>query len=155
MKYAAAIILAFLLILGGLAGSVTDLSGNAPESIENHRTATAPLESRFPALGKIEACYWQADVFGTGRFAFGPTPYWMKGFVVIQEAQFETMTEGLDWTPVEMTFDREMNPTITGKESLDWYENESFTRAILGNGFMGKVCCDMENRMIYFEVENL
>ena len=46
-----------------------------------YRNDEQPILDRFPAIPEFQTCFWKAST--TGRTNFGPTNYWMKGFVIL------------------------------------------------------------------------
>ncbi len=60
-----------------------------------YRTDKQPIMNRFPKFGEFDKCYWKAHTIG--RTDFGPTSYWMKGFAVLSQNDFERIKKEYTW----------------------------------------------------------
>ncbi len=116
-----------------------------------YRTDTEPIENRFSYLkGDIDRVYWKAGIIG--RPSIGPTPYFMTGFITLTDKKFENEYM---FNSVDISFPGGIDPAITGFASFKWGENDELKKLILGNRFIGDVLYDLENGIIYINVENL
>ena len=115
-----------------------------------YRTDTEPIENRFSYLkGDIDRVYWKAGTIGNS--SIGPTSYFMTGFITVDK-KFENEYK---FNSVDISFPVGIDPAITGFASFKWGENDEFKKQILGNRFIGDVLYDLENGIIYINVENL
>lgn len=118
-----------------------------------YRTDVEPIMSRFEIIQNIKNAYWKADFIGSSNF--GPSSYFLKGFVVLANDATEQIRTGFDFKEVDIFFEPGLDPSVTGFSEFDWYKSNEFTAQILTNKFIGKVYFDMTNGMIYLDVENM
>lgn len=118
-----------------------------------YRTDKGPIEDRFANLPSFSACYWKADTIG--RTSFGPTNYWMRGFIILDEATLSSLEKDYDWTAVNIDFPKGIDPGITGKTDFTWYESKEFEATMFNGSFVGAMYLETTNAIIYFDVENL
>ncbi|MDQ0114609.1 hypothetical protein [Paenibacillus harenae] len=71
-------IICFCLIIVIAATSILVLTNHSNDKSIEYKTDIEPLVSRFPNIGEINDSYWAADTYGGD---FGPTSYWMKGYI--------------------------------------------------------------------------
>lgn len=117
-----------------------------------YRTDREPIENRFPDLPSFTECYWKADTIGS--ISFGPTNYWMQGFVSLDERGFQEVLSTYEWKPASVAFPKGLDPSITGRNDFCWYSNGDFQTKILKQNFVGSIFLDTTNGIIYFDVEN-
>ncbi|MDP5274906.1 hypothetical protein [Chengkuizengella axinellae] len=121
-------------------------SDNTPQ----FRTEIQPIVDRFPRLDNVEKTYWIADTIEERDF--GPTSYWMKGYVYLENHSVESITTLYEWEEVH-TF----NPSFISKYEqiyeTGWFFSEEFNSYIKSSNYIGNFYFDMNNDVLYFEVE--
>lgn len=118
-----------------------------------YRTDAEPLIKRFGENLDIEQCYWKSGVFG--GFAIGPTSYWMKGFIKIDEDNTQLLLEKYKFENLDLNFQEGMQPEIMGVQEFCWMYNEQFSKEILNVNFIGKIYLDYINSILYFDIESM
>lgn len=135
---------------------VKALSGTAVsgETSTEFKTNKDSITGRFPKLGDFQKCYWKGGVIGeVGRYAApGPTPYWIKGFVVLNDADFQAYKKNYNWTAKESNWSPDLDTAVLGFDTFKWNYSEDFNRFIKPPSFFGKFYLDMEHGVIYFDV---
>jgi hypothetical protein len=137
------ILLGSLIILVALAVFVISqvLFRNNNDAINvEYRTDREPIEGRFPNAPEFIDCYWKADIIGETNF--GPTNYWMKGFLVLDSGAFQQILEDNEWVNVTVDFPDGINPDITGKADFTWHSSREFEKNILRQNFVGTIFLD-------------
>lgn len=89
-----------------------------------------------------------------GRDSIGPTPYWMKGFIIINNDTLEKIENEYDLAETKINFDEDVNPEVTGFNSFNWCYNGELSRKIKGAGFIGEFYIDTNNGVLYFDLES-
>lgn len=117
-----------------------------------YRTERSPIENRFPEIPDFIECYWKADTIG--KTNFGPTSYWMRGFVLLDDNALQKILSSYVWSAKSIAFPEGITPDITGKTDFDWHINTEFQRSVLQQRFVGCVYLDIINGILYFDVEN-
>jgi len=112
-----------------------------------------PLQSRFDNIKGMEKCYWKADTIGS--VDFGPTNYYIKGFIVLDQAGFEKLKDEYSWEKIKNDFPQGLKPEITGFQDFDWAFSQDFSNKVLQNKFGGALYLDLNNGVVYISVENL
>jgi hypothetical protein len=163
-----------LIILIGIIGAVIfnigfkraeNLGSKGIQETENDtslefRTDIEPIDKIFPNLGEITECYWKADSFGSqirgSNLLPGPTDYWMKGFLIINENNLNEFKDKYYWTLVEEDKkpDLETEFLETGLldiNSFEWYYSEEFNNYVKQPGYHGGFYVDFDNGIIYFD----
>ncbi|AIQ14552.1 hypothetical protein [Paenibacillus durus] len=120
------------------------------ESNNQYKTEIQPVVDRFPRLEIVEKVYWKAEVIGD--HGFGPSSYWMKGYVHLNNEVMERFRSSYTWKDVSnfkpyfnLDFDQEHEPS--------WTFSEEFNNYIKSSSFIGKFYLDVNNGLFYFEVE--
>jgi len=117
-----------------------------------YRMERKPIEDRFPELPNFTECYWKANTIGYANF--GPTSYWMRGFLCLDEKALQKILADYDWNADTVIFPKGIDPAITGKSGFSWYSNKNFQLVILRQRFVGSIYLDTANGVLYFDVEN-
>jgi len=117
-----------------------------------YRTDMQPITDRFPSLPAFKSCHWKANTIG--RTDFGPTNYWMNGFIVLENESFLKLLSDYIWKPVSVKFPRGIEPEITTLREFNWCYNEEFETLFKSQSFIGDVYLDTLNGVLYFSVEN-
>jgi hypothetical protein len=118
----------------------------------NYNTMKEPIESRFHNLPNFRECYWKADTIGNTNL--GPTNYWLRGFICLDEKAFQDILSNYEWSIVSIVFPKGIEPVITGRSNFSWHFNKDFQITILRQNFVGSIFLDTTNGIIYFDVEN-
>ena len=126
--------------------------GNMDVENMEYKVERDPIENRFPDIPDFIECYWKADTVGPTNF--GPTNYWMKGFLCLDENAFHNILADYEWNSVGISFPKGINPDITGKSDFDWHNNKDFQSMVLKQNFVGSIYLDTVNGVLYFDVEN-
>lgn len=151
----------FLLIIGAFAilfALSVNLTGyfNSKKSHEltkiEYRTDVEPITKRFGEMLSIESCFWKAKTIGKANF--GPSSYWMKGYILISQENADFLKSKYDFTDVDINFENGMEPDITGKSNFKWSYNKEFSKKIVGAEFVGEFYFDVENNIFYFDLES-
>ncbi|NLF27327.1 MAG: hypothetical protein GX592_05460 [Clostridiales bacterium] len=150
-----AIVIAIAIALGilGISAGCVPLDDAKDEGNIEYRTDILPIRNRFPDLPEFTTCYWKADMIG--HIYFGPTSYWMRGFVCLDEKEFQQVLADYVWKEESIVFPTGIDPSITGKSNFRWHSNAEFESLILQQNFVGIVLLDVNNGILYFSVENM
>ncbi|MGE5329026.1 MAG: hypothetical protein ACM3KR_05945 [Deltaproteobacteria bacterium] len=116
------------------------------------KTETSPITKRFPTIKNFKTCYWKANTIG--KTNFGPTCYWMKGFIVLSEDSFKETREKYDWKPTNVILPEGIDPKVTGFTTFNWCYNKQFSDITKTEAFIGEFYLDIINGVLYFDVEN-
>lgn len=117
-----------------------------------YRTDVEPLIKRFGEILNIESCFWKAETIG--KTNFGPSSYWMKGYILISQENADSLKSQYDLSDVDISFENGMTPDITQKDGFKWSYNKELSRKIAGAGFIGEFYFDVENNIFYFDLES-
>lgn len=117
-----------------------------------YRTDTQPIINRFGEKISIESCFWKSDVFNSG--GIGPSSYWMKGFAKISRESFAELKAKYSMTKIEVNFEKGISPDVTGFSSFDWNYSKELSREIAGASFIGEFYLDINNGILYFDLES-
>lgn len=118
----------------------------------DYRTDSEAITNRFPSLENIVKCYWKADIIG--RANFGPTSYWMKGFIEPDRDEVANIRTRYEWISASLEFVNGISPTITGCYEFDWKYSKEFSDDIKGASFIGEFYYDSKNGLLYFDLES-
>lgn len=142
-----------IILIGGIIVKQTFF--NTDESVEQmeYRTDSQPIRDRLPLLPEFTECYWKAETIGSSNF--GPSNYWMKGFVVLENAELRQLLANYDREPSAVEFPRGIDPSVTGRTGFEWHSNTAFTEKLIYPKFVGTIYLDIENGVLYFDLENL
>ena len=155
MLYVFFVIAAIILLYIILIFKILYVESQSPSDLPKieYRTDTEPLIKRFGENLDIGQCYWKVGVFG--GFAVGPTSYWMKGFMMIDEDNAQCLLEKYKFENVDLNFEEGIQPEVTGCSEFEWMYNEQFSNEILGVNYMGEVYLDCTNSILYFDAERM
>ncbi|WP_169744538.1 hypothetical protein [Paenibacillus stellifer] len=103
------------------------------------------LCSFYPILGS--PCL----LFSLTANSFGPSSYWMKGFVYLEPGVAEKFKDSYAWRDVTLNPSMQLD-TDEGKEH-SWAFNEEFNEYVKSSDYIGKFYFDVRNELVYFEVE--
>lgn len=156
------LVLIFVIFLIRLQMSIK----NPPPAEIEYRTDIEPLIKQFPLLEGSTECYWKAATINDS-IAPGPTDIYIKGFVVLQKDIFEQFVSQYTWeentemslwedTTVhdysELTFEKGIDPKITGYSSFNWHRSDDFNEIFLNShNFIGETYLDFENGILYID----
>lgn len=142
-----------VLIIGGIGLNMFLNSRVAPnlERID-YKTDAQPLINRFGKTIDIELCFWKSDTIG--KTNFGPSPYWMKGFIKISQENLMELKTKYPTIKTDVRFEKGISPDITGFSNFDWQYNKELSREIAGAGFIGEFYLDINNGVFYFDLES-
>jgi len=123
----------------------------------DYRTDIAPLQERFTNLGNIQSAYWKSGAYNGASFfgnLIGPTDYWLKGFILLSDTDYDIIQSEYNWDETEITFDDGINPSITGFDSYKWYSSEDINEQLIYYTYhlMGEFYLDKRNKILYFDV---
>ena len=149
------IVIGSILLLGlvMVIASQTLLRDSNSEKTVAYRTEKAPLETRFPDAPDFTECYWKADTIG--QTYFGPTNYWMRGFICLEGNALQKILADYEWTVKSIDFPNGVSPAVTGRKNFDWHFNKDFELLLIRYSFVGHIYLDTANGIIYFDVENM
>lgn len=118
-----------------------------------YRTDIEPLVKRFGDKIEFDSCYWKADTIG--KTNFGPTSFWLKGFIMLKDDSFQALKSQYELTSVDLDFEEGMEPDITGFETFEWCYSEQMSHDISGVSYMGNFYLDICNGVLYFDLESM
>ena len=121
------------------------------EEMEYRKDSEAIIE-RFPNLGNIVECYWKAD--NIGKTNFGPSSYWMKGFIVLDKDEVDKIDSQYEWTSISLEFVSGVDPNITGFSDFEWKHSQEFSDDTRRTSFVGEFYYDIINGILYFDLES-
>ena len=134
------------------AGVIFRCQNQINRETTDYRTDIQPLADRFGENIEIKSCFWKANVIG--RDLVGPTPYWMKGFIIINNDTLEKIENEYDLAEIKINFDEDVNPAVTGFNDFKWCYNDELSKKIKGAGFVGEFYIDTNNGVLYFDLES-
>lgn len=134
------------------AGVIFRCQNQINRETTDYRTDIQPLADRFGENIEIKSCFWKANVIG--RDSVGPTPYWMKGFIIINNDTLEKIENEYDLAEIKINFDEDVNPAVTGFNDFKWCYNDELSKKIKGTGFIGEFYIDTNNGVLYFDLES-
>ncbi len=152
-RYVAAAVALLVACVAGFALRDALMRGDSAavgETQNGYRVDREPLLTRFPRLGPFEKCYWQADIIG--KPGIGPTPYWMKGFVVLDSVEFEAFKTRFRWADVESGWRPSLDTAILGAQSFRWSYSREFDDYMHSASWVGRFYLDLENGIVFFDV---
>jgi hypothetical protein len=117
-----------------------------------YRNDIDPITSRFTKLQDINYVYWKAGFIG--RADFGPTSYFIKGFLVLSDSETNRIIHEYKFEPLETTFESGIDPAVTGYSNFSWGSSSEYSKTVLENKFIGEILFDQTNGIIYIDVEN-
>ncbi|RXZ81548.1 hypothetical protein EBB07_14595 [Paenibacillaceae bacterium] len=129
---------------------LTILSQSTSNTDSQYKTDIQPVMDRFPLLEKINKAYWKAEVIGDN--SFGPSSYWMKGYVFLDTSIMERIQKLFNWNYMD-NFNPAMKLDIHHEQEHRWAYSEEFNSYIKASDFIGNFYLDVNNGLIYFEVE--
>ncbi|MFC3800894.1 hypothetical protein [Cohnella sp. GCM10012308] len=113
------------------------------------RTHIQPVLDRFPSLEQIDETYWQADSIGENRF--GPSSYWMKGYAYLKSGVAQKFKNSYVWSDVTLTTSF---PLVNDEgQEHHWKYSDQFNNDIKSLNYIGNFYFDIQNELIYFEIE--
>jgi hypothetical protein len=130
-------------------------TGNSSEqnlSNMEYRNDGQPIQDRFKAIPEFQSCYWKASTIG--RTDFGPTNYWMQGFIILEKTAFSKLLDEYSWEAVDIEFPKGIDPKVTNFDGFNWCYNEEFDWKVKTLSFVGNFYLDTNNGILYFSVEN-
>jgi hypothetical protein len=118
------------------------------KSVE-YKTDIEQIVSRFPNIGDIKDGYWAADTFGGD---FGPTSFWMKGYIYPTDDGVEKFKKSFTWqlTP---KWNPAFESIVSNSDTQQWAFSEDFNSYIKSSDFVGEFHMDLRNGVIYFDVQ--
>ena len=117
-----------------------------------YRTDKTFLVDVYQRFENIEKAYWKSE--SIGRSNFGPTSYFIKGFVVLTEEEIKDIRNTYEFKETVIEFQSGIEPTVTGLSEFVWGSNEEFTKEIQSARYISEIYFDMNHGLIYFNVEN-
>lgn len=127
------------------------LSGDYWHMVDGYRVDKEPIIKRFEGLGNFSKCYWKADIIGKSNF--GPTSYWMKGFVVLNNGDFKKFKEQYKWCDVEGGWGPSLDTKVLEVQDFKWVYNEEFNNFINSSGYIGEFYLDLVNGIVFFDIQ--
>lgn len=116
----------------------------------NYRTDVEPLKNHFPYLNEVTQAFWKSGRYGDSLI--GPSDVWLKGFVLLNNTDFDNLKSQYEWHKTEVIFEEGVNPNITGFEYFEWYLSKDFSEYLNQNTFMGDFYLDKNNGILYFDL---
>lgn len=113
----------------------------------DYRTDIEPIISRFPMLKDIQKVYWSSKVIDN---SFGPTSYWMRGYVFLDQISTLNIKNIYSWETVNIN--PKMEYDFMG-ETQNWSYSEEFNNFIKTSNYIGKFYLDLNGDLLYFEIE--
>jgi hypothetical protein len=141
-----------LLVIATIIASQTIFKDNKDVENMDYKTERIPIENRFPDIPNFVECYWKSDTIGKANF--GPTNYWMRGFIILEEGALQKISSEYEWSATNIDFPVGIAPNVTGKTDFSWHFNKDFQLLVLRQKFIGYIFLDITNGIIYFDVEN-
>lgn len=100
-------------------------------------------------LDGIEKVYWISG--NDNVISLGPTDIYIKGFIILSKKKFDNIIFSYDWTEINISFDKNFQPSLTGFSNFNWCYSEKFSSDLRGISFMGNAYVDRINSIIYFD----
>lgn len=119
------------------------------------RTDKKPIMDRFPNIGNFDNCYWKANTSAenTRLSTPGPTSYWMKGFIILNEKDFDNFKIQYKWNDTSVNWQPLLDTSILQMKSFKWKYSEEFNSKIKSSSYVGQFYLDFENGIIYFDIQ--
>lgn len=113
-----------------------------------YRTDIKPVSNRIPNLKNIQKVYWSAKIFNDN---FGPTAYWMRGYVFLNHVSIQDLKASYTWETVSLKPKIEYD--FNGK-AQKWSYSEEFNSFMMGSKYViSKIYLDLNSGTLYFEIE--
>lgn len=113
----------------------------------SYRTDIKPISNRFPKLKDIQKVYWSTNVIDDD---FGPTSYWMRGYVFLDHASISDLKTTYTWETVNLKPKVEYD--FNGK-TQNWSYSEEFNNSIKNSNYVGQFYLDSNSDSLYFDIE--
>ncbi|MNE38425.1 hypothetical protein D3C80_1323220 [compost metagenome] len=121
---------------------------NSPTKHETkYSTDIEPISNRFPNLKNIQRVYWSGKIISDG---FGPTSYWMRGYVFLDHASIMNLKATYTWEIVSLK--PKLDYDFHGK-TQKWSYSSEFDFFIMSTNYVGKFYLDVNSDTLYFEIE--
>lgn len=151
-KYVIIICGVMFIALIAIIASQTIFQNSEDATDMEYRTDMKPIKDRFPDIPDFSECHWKAHTIG--KTSFGPTNYWMRGFLCLSEKDFQKILTDYEWSADSVVFPNDVNPSITGEGDFNWHSSKDFQSMILRQSYVGSIYLDITNGILYFDVEN-
>ncbi|MNB96837.1 hypothetical protein D3C75_440530 [compost metagenome] len=113
----------------------------------SYRTDIKPISERFPNLAGIDKVFWSGSSIGGD---FGPTNYWMRGYVFLSQAASTALKQDYTWENALII--PELQYDFKGKLQ-HWSSSEDFDAYIKSSSYAGNFYFDHKRNVLYFDVE--
>ena len=130
-------------------------NNNLRQDEQEYRINKDPILNRFPRLDDFKKCYWKAGVISNNekQKAIGPTPYWIKGFIILYQSSFTNVARNYKWGHVGNSWSPSLSVEILGIKEFDWTYSDDYNNYVKPPNFYGKFFLDQQNGILYFEIE--
>jgi hypothetical protein len=116
----------------------------------DYETNVELMINHFPGIENITAAYWKVGRYG--RSVIGPSDIWLKGFIVLEDIDYNKIESTYEWHEIQIVFEDGINPEITGFNDFNWYSSDDFSRRMNRNVYMGDFYLDKINKVLYFNL---
>lgn len=150
------VLLIFISAVAIMLYSILDKgNGNMNTNKDEIRTDKEPISSRFPNLGEFNNCYWKADIIDENNRVSvpGPSSYWMKGFIVLNSKEVNSLKNVFKWSAVKSNWKPSLYTNILNLKTFKWSYSEDFNNYIMSASYVGKFYMDLENGIVFFDVQ--
>ena len=133
---------------------------------QTNRTDKKPLINRFSMLKDFKSCLWQSALISDERTNFGPSSYWIRGYIVLNDETLEEYKSRYEWTSAKATFSNYNFTLDNGKgipcidfsklsiKESEWFYSSGFEEDFT-KGFIGVCYLDKNNGIVFFELQNI
>lgn len=107
----------------------------------------------FKDLNSIDKVYFKSTQVGATS-GIGPSTFKNAGFICISEDEMNSLRSKFSFEDAEPSFPSGISADITGKDRFHWQSNNDFSRELLKGNYIGDVYIDIQNNIIFFDIEN-
>lgn len=125
---------------------------NVPKIDSNKiRTEKEPIIKRFVQLNDVKNSYWKGGIYGKSNF--GPSSYWMKGFIELNKEDSTRFIDQYNWKDVPSSWSPSFIVEQINLSNSKWVSSKEFDRFFIPAGFVGSIYFEKKIGIIYFEIE--
>lgn len=108
----------------------------------------------FDSIKQVEDVFLKTQKTSIDGWVPGPSTFNTVGFLIVAEEVKNAYLSTYDFVETEPVFPDGIDPAVTKFVTFNWCECAEFTRMILGARFVGEVCFDTTNGIIFVNAEN-
>ena len=136
-------------------GSIISLFTNNKGQVEEIRTDKKPILTRLTHIVDFEKCVWEADYVGDNKRLSAPglSTYRIRGYILLYKSELEKFKNQYKWEEVESDWKPTFRQSILKVNTKKWLCSEAFNNYITPDDYFGKFYIDLNDSVLYFELE--